>query len=157
MPVVGTIISLTPEHGYAIGSALISGIVLFVIGGRVGGLRKELGVPAPYLYADQAVASKDKNAFRFNCAQRGHQNLLESYPFVLTTLAVSAIHFPLVSAGIGAAWTVGALAFSQGYASGDPDRRYKDFLGLGILTRLAPFVGFIVSGISVYKLIFPQA
>eukprot|EP01123_Difflugia_compressa_P007151 TRINITY_DN196_c0_g1_i1.p1 TRINITY_DN196_c0_g1~~TRINITY_DN196_c0_g1_i1.p1 ORF type:complete len:171 (+),score=17.86 TRINITY_DN196_c0_g1_i1:62-514(+) len=132
-----TTITLTPEHGYCLASCIATGVTLFIIGGRVGGKRAALGVELPYLYADRADAERDPQKKRFNCLQRGHQNLLESYTTQLLLLLIGGIKHPLISAVLGIVYCIGAYSFAVGYEKG-PEKRYS---GLGGLVRIPLLVG----------------
>lgn len=48
----------------------------------VGKYRKAANVPYPQAYAEKAEADASLDAKKFNCAQRAHQNTLESIPIV---------------------------------------------------------------------------
>jgi len=147
-----TTITIPKEYGYVIGSGVLSALVMQFLAGRVGRAREKSGVKYPYLYADQAVAEKDKSKYEFNCIQRGHQNALESYPQFLFMLAFGGIKHPLI-ASVGALdWCVGRVLYAIGYTEG-PDSRYRygGFLHLaGLLTVLGTSVS---TGLSILKLI----
>ena len=129
-----------------IGSGIISALVLTYLGGLVNGARKKYGVPLPALYADQSVADKNENARIFNCVQRGacslssvgfirssmvpyicegHQNALESYPYVLMFLFVGGLRHPAASAAAAFVWSLGRIFYAHGYATGDPKNRSR--------------------------------
>ena len=55
---------------------------------RINQFRKEANVAYPAVYADNSEISKDKAKFRFNCAQRGVQNLLELYPHQVILIVI---------------------------------------------------------------------
>lgn len=76
---------LPNEYGYV---ALVLVFYCFLnlwMGAQVGMARKRYNVPYPTLYA---IESENKDAKRFNCVQRGHQNSLEMMPmyFILMIL-----------------------------------------------------------------------
>jgi len=135
-------LTLQPEYGYVILSGILSGIVLFYLGGRVGGVRKKLGVDLPSLYADRLEALKDKDKHLFNCYQRGHQNALESWPIILTMLFVGGIKHPVISAAAGVAWSLGRILYAFGYSTGDPSKRSRGapFYFLAMITLLGTSV-----------------
>eukprot|EP01125_Pyxidicula_operculata_P002217 TRINITY_DN12127_c0_g1_i1.p1 TRINITY_DN12127_c0_g1~~TRINITY_DN12127_c0_g1_i1.p1 ORF type:complete len:152 (-),score=27.43 TRINITY_DN12127_c0_g1_i1:46-501(-) len=133
-----TTITIAKEYGYVLASVLATGITTFVLGGKIGGLRKKYNVPLPFLYADEARAKVDTDAYKFNCAQRGHQNLLETHPFIVFLLLAGGLKHPIISAVTGLLYCVGAFSFFNGYATGVPEERYK---GLGGLVRLPLIVG----------------
>jgi len=118
-------------------SALFSGLTLYVLGGIVGHKRKKLGVDIPYLYADMSFAKTNKDAYLFNCYQRGHQNALETYPFFLFMLLVGGLKYPLTSAIGGVIWTLGRIAYFRGYSTGEPKARIRgSFMYIGLLVLL---------------------
>jgi glutathione S-transferase len=113
------------EFPLVLGGLVLTGVTLTALTFRVGGMRKAAGVAYPALYADNAEAKVDQAKFKFNCAQRGVMNLVETYAQTLASfLAIAGLSFPRVAAGLSVAWSVGAVAFAVGYSSGDPDKRY---------------------------------
>eukprot|EP01111_Echinosteliopsis_oligospora_P008595 TRINITY_DN243_c0_g1_i1.p1 TRINITY_DN243_c0_g1~~TRINITY_DN243_c0_g1_i1.p1 ORF type:complete len:151 (+),score=39.12 TRINITY_DN243_c0_g1_i1:103-555(+) len=125
------IINLDESYSLVIGSAIATAITLQTLAFRVGKARARLGVQLPSMYADQSVAKVNKDAHVFNCIQRGHQNALETYPQVLFLILAGGLKHPWVAAGAGVAWCVGRLAYANGYATGDPEKRQTP---LGVLT-----------------------
>jgi len=124
---------LSKEHGYAAGVALSSWVVLQYMGVNVMKARKRYNVEYPALYAPDS----NPQAKAFNCIQRGHQNTLENYPSFLLMLGLGSIEYPLVSSIGGAIWLLGRLAYFQGYASGQPEkRRYGAFAYIGFFTMM---------------------
>ena len=133
-----TTFHLTAEHGYLFAGCISTGIALMYIGTRVGLARRKVGLKYPALYYDNVEASQDRAKHVFNCTQRGHQNLMESYTFQLLLLLLGGIKHPLINAVAALVWSVGAISFAAGYATGEPDNRYS---GLGVLVRLPLLVG----------------
>ena len=126
-------ITLSREHGYAAGVALSSWVLLQYMGVNVMKARKRYNVEYPALYAPDS----HPNAKAFNCVQRGHQNTLENYPQFLLMLGLGSIQYPLVSSIGGAVWLLGRLAYFQGYATGQPDKRqYGAFGYIGFFTMM---------------------
>ncbi|KDQ08884.1 hypothetical protein BOTBODRAFT_37580 [Botryobasidium botryosum FD-172 SS1] len=93
----------------------------------VGRARKAAGIPYPEAYADRTVAAASADAMRFNCAQRAHQNTLESVPQVIFTTLLAGLKYPIFSASMGALWVFGRILYTQGYATGDPAKRNRGF------------------------------
>ncbi|CAH0044209.1 unnamed protein product [Clonostachys solani] len=79
--------------------------------------RKASGVLYPVSYASEEQAAKNKNAYKFNCAQRAHANFTENHTSFLGALLISGLRFPLVAAGLGAAWVFGRVVYLLGYTS----------------------------------------
>ncbi|KAK5669891.1 hypothetical protein QVD99_004267 [Batrachochytrium dendrobatidis] len=129
--------TLTHEHGYVLGVAVTSALFVTSLGIRVGAARRAAKVPYPYMYAEVAAAEKDPAKYKFNCAQRAHQNTLEGYPVFLMLLGISAIEHPMYAVASGIVWIVGKHLYAQGYCTGDPDKRVRGaFSYLGLLTLL---------------------
>ncbi|KAI8093167.1 uncharacterized protein BX664DRAFT_357637 [Halteromyces radiatus] len=125
------------EYGYVLAVATASALQLFWFAHGVNTARKAAGVPYPYLYAEKSEAEKDQAKHLFNCAQRVHQNSLESFPVFSTLLLIGGISHPEVSAGAGAIYLVGRAAYSSGYKTGEPKKRVRGVFGyIGLLTLL---------------------
>lgn len=138
------------EFPLVLGGIVLTGVTLTALTFRVGGMRKAAGVAYPALYADNAEAKVDQAKFKFNCAQRGVMNLVETYPQTLASIAIAGLSFPRVAAGLTVAWSIGAVAFAVGYSSGDPDKRYAT---LGGVLRLAQLGAIVVGAYSAFELI----
>jgi len=91
----------------------------------VGRARKAAKVDYPQVYAEKAEALANKDAQKFNCAQRAHQNTLEFMPATVISLLVAGLRHPEISAGLGAAWLFGRVLYTQGYITGDPKKRRR--------------------------------
>ena len=102
------------------------------------------GVKYPKLYAD---ASDGEAGNKFNCAQRGHQNMLESYPQFLTLLILLGLVYPITSATLGAIWCVARIGYFRAYATGDPKKRLPWF-GASSLSLLALIFTTIYAGLK---------
>ncbi|TMW56476.1 hypothetical protein Poli38472_006486 [Pythium oligandrum] len=122
---MGIPVILEKEHGYLLLVVVLLFIVNMWAGLKVGKARKLYDVPYPEMYADKS----NKNAKIFNCVQRAHQNMLESIPLFLTCLFTSAIYRPQAAAIIGFIRVLGFVAYIQGYATGDPAKRYRGSFG----------------------------
>ena len=81
--------------------------------------RKKYGVKYPNLYAPPG----HKNEEAFNCAQRAHQNTVESQALFLVELVVVGLFYPLFAATCGALYSVGRILYGYGYAKNGPDGR----------------------------------
>ncbi|KAI8824881.1 uncharacterized protein EV422DRAFT_236550 [Fimicolochytrium jonesii] len=138
------LLTVTPEHGYALGVAAASALTLQWLAFKVGGARKAANVPYPYMYAERSEIDKDvekdvkKNKKHiFNCTQRAHQNTLEVYPVFLVLYATTALTQPLYASVCGATWVVSRVLYATGYATGDPKKRLRGSFGyLGLLGLL---------------------
>lgn len=73
-------------------------------------------------------------------------NTLENYPTFLILLGISSYQFPKLAAGLGMIWVVGRVAYAQGYATGDPKKRYRGgFQYIGLLGLLGTSIATIYS------------
>jgi MAPEG family len=70
----------------------------------------------PNLYAQ----GTSKNALAFNCVQRSHQQIFETFPQMCLLSMVGAVHYPMTVAATLIAYAVGRITLSQGY-----DNRYS--------------------------------
>eukprot|EP01126_Amoeba_proteus_P046642 TRINITY_DN527_c0_g2_i1.p1 TRINITY_DN527_c0_g2~~TRINITY_DN527_c0_g2_i1.p1 ORF type:complete len:154 (-),score=21.51 TRINITY_DN527_c0_g2_i1:50-511(-) len=138
------------EYAYVLGGCVLSGVVLQMIGFRVGSARAKVKLDYPAMYFDREEAEKDKEKKTFNCVQRGHQNLLETYTSQLFFFLISGLKFPLLTAFATLLYSVGAWSFATGYATGIPKNRYA---GLGVLVRLTSIVTFATSLYTLYTVI----
>lgn len=75
--------------------------------------RKKYKVYYPYLYAPEHNEHKKE----FDCVQRSHQNYLEVFPWVMTSMLVCGLQYPLLSSSLGLAWIVGRVIYFIGYTS----------------------------------------
>ncbi|KAJ7701795.1 membrane-associated proteins in eicosanoid and glutathione metabolism [Mycena rosella] len=85
--------------------------------------RGAAGIPYPTLYADKAEMAASPAAVKFNCAQRAHQNTLESIAMIYMSTAVLGLRYPVLAASSLGLWVVSRVAYTIGYASGDPAKR----------------------------------
>ncbi|KDQ08883.1 hypothetical protein BOTBODRAFT_191497 [Botryobasidium botryosum FD-172 SS1] len=92
---------------------------------RVGRARKAAGVPYPEVYAEKAVAATSIDAMRFNCTQRAHLNTLESAPQVILATFLTGLKYPILSASLAAVWVFGRVLYTQGYSTGEPQKRHR--------------------------------
>jgi hypothetical protein len=60
---------------------------------------------------------------KFNNAQRGHQNLVESSACAFATLFGAGVFYPLTAARLGAVYSVGRLLYGYGYVHGGANGR----------------------------------
>ena len=107
--------------------------------------RKKYDVKYPALYAE----SKHEHHKEFNCVQRAHQQTLEWLAPVQALTLANGIAFPIASAALCGAWTVGKFIYIQGYGSGNPDKRH---LG-GAIAHLADLPLIIMTFFAANKLL----
>ncbi|KAF9545168.1 hypothetical protein CPC08DRAFT_716291 [Agrocybe pediades] len=89
----------------------------------VGKHRKLSGIKYPQMYAEQAQVEKSREALLFNCAQRCHQNTLETLPTIYVPALICATTYPRGAAVGVSLWCIGRVAYILGYMSGDPAKR----------------------------------
>ena len=104
--------------------------------------RKKYGIKYPNLYAPPG----HKNEEAFNCAQRAHQNTVESMPLFLVELVLVGLFYPLFAASCGALWSVGRILYGYGYAKNGPDGR--------LIGSLISHLGDLPLQIAVFKLCY---
>jgi len=90
----------------------------------------------PNLYAQ----GFSKHAKEFNCVQRSHQHIFETFTQAITTSLIACVSFPITAAIGSLAYILGRKALSAGYANsdGDPSKRYS--------SALAPFTWYGLMG-----------
>ncbi|KAJ7701802.1 hypothetical protein B0H17DRAFT_1128035 [Mycena rosella] len=105
-----------------VAAALVS--TAFLLTGQmiaVGRARKAAGIKYPQLYADKAEMAASPAAVKFNCVQRAHQNTLENIAQVYMMTTVLGLRHPVLAASGLAMWVASRVAYTIGYASGNPD------------------------------------
>jgi len=105
---------------------------VITLGFKVSAARDKCGVPLPAMYA----TGTDAKSRKFNCVQRGHQQALETFPMFLVASIVGGVKFPVSVALFGAVWCKARFAWAEGYASGDPKKRYGNAWAKLIWTTL---------------------
>ncbi|KAJ7060472.1 hypothetical protein C8F01DRAFT_1253802 [Mycena amicta] len=117
--------TITLSSDYAYVSGVFFSVVSLLIWQTitVNNLRVKAGIQYPQLYADKEEMANSKDAMKFNCAQRAHQNTLENVtPIAICTTIVATIH-PLLAAVALAGWTLSRVAYTRGYLTGIPNNR----------------------------------
>ncbi|KAJ7282513.1 hypothetical protein C8J57DRAFT_1055870, partial [Mycena rebaudengoi] len=84
--------------------------------------RKAAGIDYPRAYAEKAEMDASPAAVKFNCAQRAHQNTLESLPAFYTLTLITSIKYPLLAATCLGLYTVGRVGYTMGYTTGKPQQ-----------------------------------
>uniref|UniRef100_A0A6U0HIL5 Glutathione transferase n=1 Tax=Helicotheca tamesis TaxID=374047 RepID=A0A6U0HIL5_9STRA len=76
----------------------------------------------PNLYAQ----GTSKYVREFNCVQRSHQHIFETFTGAVLTGMVAAVNYPISAAATTLMYAVGRITLSNGYAAaeGDPMKRY---------------------------------
>ncbi|GLJ16063.1 hypothetical protein SUGI_0267090 [Cryptomeria japonica] len=125
-------VDLPPAFGWVVLSALAYVFFNFWMAIQVGKARKRYNVPYPTLYA---IESENKDAKKFNCVQRGHQNSLEMMPVFFLLLILGGLQYPVVSSILGVFYCLARYSYFTGYSTGEPQNRltYGKFNFLAIL------------------------
>lgn len=98
----------------------------------------------PNLYAQ----GTSKHAKAFNCVQRSHQQIFETFPQHCLLSMVGALHYPISTACSTLVYAAGRITMSRCYAAadGDPKKRYTSKLSR--LVWYGHFATVIIAGIS---------
>ncbi|KAJ6546663.1 hypothetical protein DFH09DRAFT_638029 [Mycena vulgaris] len=115
---------IVPQGSSYVAAALVS--TVFLLFGQtysVGTRRSRAGIEYPRLYADKEEMAASKAALTFNCAQRAHQNTLETLPLVYMMTLVFATKHPILAASALGMWVVSRIAYTAGYLTGNPANR----------------------------------
>ena len=90
----------------------------------------EKDVDERYALPNLYVQGTSKHAKIFNCIQRSHQQIFETYTLMCVCSPLAAITFPLSSAFTTLMYAVGRVALTQAYgqAEGDATKRYSNKL-----------------------------
>ena len=92
--------------------------------------------------SDGAISAEA--AYKFNCVQRGHQNMLEKMPYVLVMLLASTFSYPLVGGFAGLVFLLGRSLYAYGYRIEPKKRSYGSIEYVGILTLYAITLAFAI-------------
>ncbi|KAJ7044641.1 hypothetical protein C8F04DRAFT_1069034 [Mycena alexandri] len=113
--------------------------------------RRLAGIEYPRLYADKAETAASPAAMKFNCAQRAHQNTLENIPTVYLMTTILGLKHPVLAAAALGSWVVSRVAYTVGYASGNPAQRNNL---VGRITYVPAILTLILgSGYTVFQLL----
>ncbi|THG98099.1 hypothetical protein EW026_g4028 [Hermanssonia centrifuga] len=114
--------------------------------------RKAAKIVYPQMYAEKAQAEASKEAFKFNCAQRAHQNTLEWLPQIIASTLIVGLKYPIPAAALCGLWTASRFLYTFGYTSGGPGKR--SLLGNTAINAIVQ-LGFILGGstYTVYQLL----
>ncbi|KAL0563230.1 hypothetical protein V5O48_018844 [Marasmius crinis-equi] len=118
-----------PEGLPLVGASVMSTVILlFYQTFVVSAARRAAKIDYPQVYAEKAQEDASIEAKRFNCAQRAHQNTLESIPTIYLTTAIASVRYPKLAAGFLAAWSLFRVFYTRGYATGEPKKREFGFM-----------------------------
>ena len=87
-------------------------------------LRKPAGISYPNAYASHQQAKENRDAYKFNCAQRAHGNLMENMPQTIAFMLFAGLGHPITTAWLGVGWVLSRIVYAYGYiASSKPHGR----------------------------------
>ena len=99
-----------------------------------------------------ATEGTSKNARAFNCVQRSHQQILETFTGYLMTALLAGLEFPLSTSFFCGLWLYSRRVWQQGYSTSDgaPGKRYDHpFAGFFWTAMLVVWMLCCLSAISV--------
>eukprot|EP01035_Chromulina_nebulosa_P018630 gene18630-24365_t len=141
--------SLVPKaySGVIAVNVVTSSVVVIMLGFKVSAARskyrelaKEKGdvdAEERYSYPKMYAEGFTEEAKQFNCVQRGHQQILETYSQFLVLSLVGGLGYPVTSTLGGLLWVYARLKWAEGYATGDPKNRYGHWASRWIWYGLA--------------------
>jgi len=138
----------TLAHGFSVGKARTKYAELAKKDG-------EKDVDERYLLPNLYAQGTSKHARAFNCVQRSHQHIFETFTTVVVSGLAGAVTFPICTAASTLMYTVGRYYLSKGYAEseGDSTKRYKyplaKYMWYGFLGNMffgLASCGFIIAG-----------
>jgi glutathione S-transferase len=112
MPAPQNAVNLALPDGYGyvfavLGASFFMNMFLVI---NVVRARMKYDIKYPLLYAPQG----HKYEKEFNCAQRAHQNTLESHSMVMLMMCVAGLIYPITAASFGAIWCIGRIIYGYG-------------------------------------------
>lgn len=141
-------VTLTIPDGYGYTVLIALGLIPILATGQgsvVTSLRKPAKVPYPNAYATAEQVKNSKEAYKFNCAQRAHGNLLENMPQAMATLLFAGLFYPQATPILGVTWVLGRVGYAYGYITSDkPDGKGRAYGGFFWLAQLG-LIGLSVS------------
>uniref|UniRef100_A0A7S1FAW8 Glutathione transferase n=1 Tax=Noctiluca scintillans TaxID=2966 RepID=A0A7S1FAW8_NOCSC len=130
-----TALAVPRLYGFVLLNAVASGFMMFFLGMKVGLSRKTFIEKAKeagdeeaeerFSYPKVYAEGFSESAKHFNCVQRGHQQALETYPQVLAFSLIGGLAHPVLTSLGQVVWMIARWKWAQGYASGDPLKRYS--------------------------------
>jgi MAPEG family len=103
----------------------------------------------PNLYAQ----GTSKHARTYNCIQRSHQHVLETFTQALVTSLFASYHYPLTAALNAVLYAIGRQAMSKGYASGQGDAAKRYSSRLATLCWRGLFANIFLAGLSCLNMV----
>ena len=150
---------------YGLTPAIFSGMSFWILvhGMKVGAARKkymelakkdgEKDVEERYDLPNLYAQGTSKHVRSFNCVQRSHQHIFETFTGAVLTGMVGAVHHPITTAVSTFTYAVGRMSLSNGYAAseGNASKRYSS--SLAILNWYGLICNMFLSFLSVASMI----
>ena len=105
-----TSLALPEAYGYVFGVLGASFFMNMYLTINVVRARTKCDIKYPHLYAPAG----HKYEKEFNCAQRAHQNTLETYALVMLMMCVTGLIYPITAAACGGIWCIGRVIYGFG-------------------------------------------
>ncbi len=125
---------------------ILSGFLLVYLGTKVGAARNtfkekalkdgDKDAEARFSYPKMQAEGFSEHAKLFNCVQRGHQQALETYTFFVGLSVIGGSVFPLSTVFAGLLWFFSRIKWAEGYRTGEPSKRYQNWVAYGIWSSL---------------------
>lgn len=143
MPVT---LTLPDGYGYSVIVALgLLPVLGIVQGAVVTTLRRPAKVPYPNAYATAEQVKNSKEAYKFNCAQRAHGNLLENMPQTIAMLLFAGLFYPRATPALGLLWVLSRILYAYGYVTGTKPAGGGRAIGGGFWVAQIGLIGLCVS------------
>ena len=127
-------------------NVILSSFLMIFLGIKVGKARTffkekaakdgDKDAEARFSYPKMYAEGFSEEAKLFNCVQRGHQHALETYTQFIVLSIVGGVKFPLVSSAAGFLWMYARIKWAEGYKTGEPSKRYQNWVAYGIWSSL---------------------
>lgn len=124
-------------YGLVIAVVTITHLWLLMTGMSVGAARRkyvklaekdgEKNVSERYEYPNLYAQGTSKHVKAFNCVQRSHQQILETFTGYVCTVLFTGLEFPVTAFVFASLWLYSRILWVRGYAesNGEPMKRYS--------------------------------
>eukprot|EP00922_Rhytidocystis_sp_ex-Travisia-forbesii_P071826 GHVS01107181.1.p1 GENE.GHVS01107181.1~~GHVS01107181.1.p1 ORF type:complete len:179 (-),score=2.40 GHVS01107181.1:208-744(-) len=153
-------VGISSEYAYCVLDILLCYLLMMFLTFNVVRARKRFGVDYPDLYATKGVTHRsapedeftidsrplllsDADCDHYNCYQRAHQNTLELFPAVASSILLGGLAHPIWAAAGGLIWIISRICHALGYYTGKPINRIWGIYGyVGLIVTICKFVHF---------------
>ncbi|KAJ3531078.1 hypothetical protein NM688_g7623 [Phlebia brevispora] len=115
-------IVLPDDYKYPIAAIVGTHVLLFWQVVLVENARNLAHIAYPQLYAEKEEAARSKDAMKFNCVQRAHQNMLENVPLLYSSTMIAGLKYPVAAAALLVGYTLTRIPYTLGYKTGDANK-----------------------------------